>query len=533
MTKKPKVAGQTERRFNLIEENWIPIIGAGMVSLRRIFQDLSLLNLAGNPIQVLSMIKLLLALCQTACTPKDELEWDALGPDGLADKVLRYLEEHRDCFWLYGEKPFLQMPSVKDRIIARKKQELAKAENKTKQKDAEENAKPKPIGLGYYPDIPADNNTVLTGDQIFRPLSDAEKALFIVTLMNFALGGKRVEKNIEPFSSGYVKSNSAKSAPSLGNHWGYLHSFVTGDTLVTTLWLNLLTREDIEAHTEWHCDIKGRPAGIPPWEKMPRGEDCKTARQLKESYMGCLIAMSRFVLLEEDGIYYAEGIQYPSHKEGWQEPTMCIDSNRGKLLWADPGKKPWRELTALLSFLGSNPQNNYICPQLQCALHKTRNKKMKIGIWSGGLKVRANSGDQSVKQDDNFVYSETYLFSSDLELKYGYLEKEMKRLERYNKFLRGRVFGYCSSVGYDSKIYMDKASELFWQLCERKFQPLVYAATGENKEEIKALKKCFFQFVRKAYETCFPKSTMKQPQYWVKYHPDTYSLKFKKKRKPA
>ena len=48
-----------------------------------------------------------------------------------------------------------------------------------------------------------------------------------MSLMNFAFGGKRVEKNLGSLTPNYEgKSISAKAAPSLGNYIGYLHSFM-------------------------------------------------------------------------------------------------------------------------------------------------------------------------------------------------------------------------------------------------------------------------------------------------------------------
>ena len=67
----------TPRRFNLVEEAWIPVVDVGQVSLRQIFTDQGLRALGGNPIQKISIMKLLLAIGQAACTPKDDEEWKA------------------------------------------------------------------------------------------------------------------------------------------------------------------------------------------------------------------------------------------------------------------------------------------------------------------------------------------------------------------------------------------------------------------------------------------------------------------------
>ena len=289
-----------ENRFNLIDEPWIPVVDAGQVSLRQLFSHPEYRALGGNPVQKIALTKLLLAIAQAACTPEDDEGWASLQSSGLADKCLEYLDKWYDRFYLYGEKAFLQMP-ILDRLI--------------------KDEKPKSFGPGFYPDVLSENSTILNQSQLEGKPGDAGKAVFIITMMNFAFGGKRIHKNIPPLTPNYPgKTVSAKSAPSLGNYVGYLHSYLTGDSIQETTWLNLLTLEKIQDIKIWTSGL-----GAAPWEEMPSGEDCEISRQLKNSYMGCLVAMSRFMLLKEDGIIYIEGIQYPSHKEGWFEPSISLD----------------------------------------------------------------------------------------------------------------------------------------------------------------------------------------------------------------
>ena len=51
-----------ERRFNLIDEPWLPIVDVGRVSLRQVFSEPSYRALGGNPVQKIALMKLLLAL---------------------------------------------------------------------------------------------------------------------------------------------------------------------------------------------------------------------------------------------------------------------------------------------------------------------------------------------------------------------------------------------------------------------------------------------------------------------------------------
>jgi CRISPR system Cascade subunit CasA len=513
-----------ENRFNLVDEQWVPVAGEGLVSLKSIFTRPELRALGGNPVQKIAMTKLLLAICQASYTPTDEPDWANLGSEGMSKKAAKYLEEKRDCFWLYGERPFLQMPTIIDKIEERKKSEMKVAKKEGDKKIASENAMPRPFGMGVYPDVSSDNNTILTYGQIDRQLDDAEIAIFIVTLMNFALAGKRVEKNIPPFSSGYSgKSVSAKPGPSIGNYIGYLHSYLIGGNIQETLWFNILSHEQINQNANWTSKL-----GPIPWQTMPIGEDCEIAKQLKNSYMGCLIAISRFVLADKRGIYYIEGLQYPSHKDGWREPSIAIkETEKGaKLLWADVEKKPWRELTSLLAFSMTQQNNGFNCFHINAGIPRIRKVKSNgpIGIWSGALKVRPSSGDQSVKQDDDFVSSETNFELSYFNTGFWFttLTKEMDQLQELaNKNIYGSTIGFYKALKSDGKLFASQASNLFWQLAERKFQELVNACGSQTPDEaLKPIRKIFASFAETAYNTYCPRESARQLDAWAANRPN-------------
>ena len=495
----------TKNRFNLIDEPWIPVVDVGRVSLKDIFSNPNLKSLGGNPVQKIALTKLLLAIAQSANTPEDDQAWSNLGAEGLAKSCLEYLEKWHDRFYLYGEKPFLQMPEIVENI----------KKSKTKDKSA------RAFGMGFYPDLASENNTILSQYQIERSLNDAEKSVFLVMLMNFALGGKRITKDVPPLTVGYSgKSNSAKSGPSLGNYVGYLHSYLIGGFLQETIWLNLVTGDEILKHKNWTSGL-----GKAPWEQMPQGENDKIAQMLKSAYMGTLVALSRFVYLEENGIYYLEGLQYPSHKDGWFEFSVSLNSstNPPKMLWLDTEKKPWRELTTLLAFFDSRGNSGFSCLQLQYGFNRISRSKDSIGVWSGGLKVRGTSGDQSVKQDDDFVESFVTLPPPDQitgsdSLWFEYLQSEMTKLDNLSKTLYGCVINYYKEQSVNGKDKSIQATNLFWQLCESRFQDLVNGADDEHKRY--ALRKVFAGFVYQAFEHFCPKETARQLDAWAQSRPN-------------
>ena len=159
-----------DNRFNLIDEAWIPVVDVGLVSLRDVFQNPGYRQLGGNPVEKTALLKLLLAIGQAAATPMDEHEWRDLGSAGLAKQCLDYLDRWHDRFYLFGDKPFLQMPAIKS-------------------------AFEQPFGsvmLG----VATGNTTVLGHSQAPRAVSDAEKAKTLVVQMSMALGGKKTDNSI-------------------------------------------------------------------------------------------------------------------------------------------------------------------------------------------------------------------------------------------------------------------------------------------------------------------------------------------------
>lgn len=482
-----------ERRFNLVGEDWIPVAEKGLVSLKRVFSDQGLTALGGNPVEKIALIKLLLAIAQAACTPNDESEWASIGPDGLSQKVLAYLDNKKDLFWLYGDKPFLQMPAIS-------------------------NASIKSFGT-VLPNVATGNTTVLLQSQIEQPLNDSEKALLLVFLSGFALGGKKTDNSVV-LTPGYsLKTKTGKPGPSLG-FLGYLHSFLTGRSLIETVWLNWMTRDQLEK-----ISIFTNGIGIPPWEKMPEGEACAVAKNLTESLMGRLVPLCRFIFLADEGLHYSEGILHPTHKNGGFDPSISVDFSKDpKAVWVDPEKRPWRQLTSLLSFFDSESGQTFDCHQIHSGVLRARKTMPCFSIWSGGLRVSSNAGEQYAGGSDDFVESETFLSSDWLgETWFARLKSEMTTLDEISKIIFNAVSGYYQSQKIDKKIKSAKsgmAQNLFWQMCEKKFQELVYACGDDSGEKTWALRPFFTGYADTVYNRSCPKETARQIECWAKHRPN-------------
>jgi CRISPR system Cascade subunit CasA len=254
---------------------------------------------------------------------------------------------------------------------------------------------------------------------------------------------------------------------------------------------------------------------------MPEGEACPIAMNLKSSYMATLIALSRFVLLKDEGIYYVEGLQYPSHKEGWREPSMAVNagSTTPKIKWLDPNKRPWRELASLLSFMSPGGRQGYDCQFIRHGLVRFRSKYMRIGVWSGGLKVSTNAGDQSVKQDDDFVESLIFLDCSILgEPWYHQLQIEMDALDQLSQIVWATTNGFFKAQNMADASLAGQATTMFWELSERYFQNLVDACAPPHNTL--RVRKIFAQSALQAYDTFCPKESARQIDAWAKNRPN-------------
>lgn len=489
-----------ESRFNLIDEPWIPVADIGRVSLRQIFTNPSYRGLGGNPVEKIALMKLLLAIAQAAATPADDAAWRGLGAEGLSRRCLDYLEQWHERFYLYGDAPFLQMPA----IIAAERQCFG----------------------AVLPDVSTGNTTVLSQIQVERSLTDAERAVVLVSLMALALGGKKTDNNIV-LTPGYQgktndkgKKSSSKPGPAVA-HMGLLHNFLLGENLQQTLWLNLLTEVQID-----QAGIFPQGLGTPPWEQMPEGEDCAIARALKQSLQGRLVPVCRFCLLVDDGLHYSEGLAHPSYREGVADPSVAVNysGKDPKALWVNPEKRPWRELTSLLGLIAEEQSQGFQSLQIRSGLDRARDVTEAFALWSGGLRVSSNAGEQYVSGSDDFVESAVWLHSSMLgAIWFAQLKLEMEAMDELSRTLYGRVLAFFKEQKVDGTKQAAHASHLFWQLCERHFQALVAGCDPDEKGQIERqrLRKIVASYAHQVYDQFCPSESARQLDAWAKCRPNT------------
>ena len=469
---------------------------AHTISSRALFSTSEYRALGGSPIEKIALTKFLLAIAQAAATPEDDNEWAGIRPPQLSNKCLQYLEKWYDKFFLYGDNPFLQMPAIKEADL-------------------------KSFGIPM-PEISTGNTTVLFQSEVERSLTEADKVLLLVRLMGCALGGKQTDNSVV-LSPGYTgktktsgKGNSGEEGPLIGKR-GYLHSFLQGNSLQETLWLNLFPRDRLQRLGAYPEGV-----GVPPWEEMPKGEDCSVARRLKSTLMGRLVPLSRFCLIEGNGLHYSDGIAYPGYKEGGRDPSFSLDVTKKdpKVLWTDSEKRPWRSLPALLSLVYDSDNKIFECYQIGL-LDRVREHVDSVGIWSGGLSVRGTAGEQKVTGTCDYVESVVWIPTQDFgKLAFSRFSTEMSELDRLSKIVIVAVRNYFKDQRVNDSGQAASASNLFWQLCELRFQDLLTACL--KSDSTKSLRPYFARIAERVYSMHCPRETARQIEDWARNLPEIH-----------
>jgi len=478
--------------FNLVDEPWIPIKNNGEISLWQVFSESDHRGLGGSAVTRIALLKLLLAIAQAADTPKDDDHWRSMGCLGMMERCRGYLKNWHDRFDLYGEMPFLQIPEI---AMAKKKSYGA-----------------------VLPQIATGNTTVLSQIQVERKLSDAQKARLLVFLAAFAFGGKKGDNKVV-LEKGYLgKKVSLRPGPALARY-GLLHSFYLQKSISKTVWANLLTLKDIADSGFYPGGV-----GIAPWEEMPKTENCPIAQKLKTSFMGRLVPMCRFCLLAGDDLHYSEGLLHEDYSTGMVDPTVSADfgGKKPQVLWTNPERRPWRELTSLLGFLGQQRRGGFDCLQLRAAGRRILRYAKTVGVWSGGLRVHNNSGEQYVSGSDDVVASSVWLSCSELDdVWFQQLSTEMDVLNEMSKILYGSTARFYKEQKSDGGAIAAQAANVFWQLSERHCQELVDACDNdpESTKRRQSLRKTFAGYVHGVYDQYCQHHTARQVDAWAKHRP--------------
>jgi CRISPR system Cascade subunit CasA len=94
----------------------------------------------------------------------------------------------------------------------------------------------------------------------------------------------------------------------------------------------------------------------------------------------------------------------------------------------------------------------------------------------------------------------------------------MDELDKLSKIVYGTTLSYFKNQNMESKEQAALASNLFWQLCERRFQHLVNNC--DDSDKVRALRPMFAGFALKAYDSCCANDTARQLDAWAKNRPN-------------
>ena len=500
-----------KNNFNLITDKWIDT-DKGPVSLYDLFSDISYKRLTDNPLIKIGVLYLLLCIAQRAFTPVDDEEFKSCFLARFQQKVTEYLLEHKDLFYLYGAKPFLQFPVLN------------------------QHNSPKKTSLGaFIPFVACGNTVCLTQYSVDKKLSDAQKAKVLITVQALSLAGKRIDNAIV-LTPGYKGKLSDKNKPSSGcvspffGYFGALNSFYVGSSVADSVMRNLLTLEDIKKNA-----ILSFGLGKPCWELDITGEDCPDAEMMRHSYLGRLVPLVRFCYIDGDEITCTDGIKHLTEKDGVVPFSMTYmeDPKNGiKIKDADPQRKPWRDLTALLSYLDSTSNSEWHCKLLAYCFDRATFAKETVGIWSGGLNVKKDHDGQKASGENDFVESYTE-FDVDILRRdsfYTDLVLALNELEKKEFYLRRSIVKFYSNRGAkddNPRLLPEKnvpqvkaAKEDYWRQCDLLSEQCINAVECglESKAMMQFLLK-INQIALKVYDTYCHASSSADFITWVKYRP--------------
>lgn len=468
--------------MNLTTDQWIPAIRADgrheLHSLCSLFAEAhALRDLAVKPHERIALMRLIVCITQAALDgPEDEDDWLACQPR-IQPAVAAYLEQWKDAFELLGDGPrFLQLPNLQPG------------------KETDEGNSSTKLDLT----LSTGNNSVLFDNEAgsTREVACARAALNLITFQCFSPGGRiGVARWQGKETAGKGSSNHAPCTPS-----SMLHTLLVGDTLLTTISFNLLTKELAKDHLpSW---------GKPVWElPVVSPVDTPSIQNATASYLGRLVPISRAIRLNEDGrtIILANGLDYPIFPT-FREATATVVQRKGEelgVLPASTARSIWRQLSAIT--VKRIATANQIAGPLALSLAPSTRD---VTLWIGALVT-----DKAKIED---VVESTYTVPSALFDPAGRsaYENGVQHAEFVDSLLSKAVGAYSSALKIDKPAY-DRARQHFWTRVEQNLSDLFAVArelTPPDDLPASPWGKVVRQAAFDAYERTCPVGTPRQLQ---------------------
>jgi CRISPR system Cascade subunit CasA len=469
-----------------VDEPWIPVTLAAdfpgraereqppRVSLREAFAHGDcILDLRCYPHERIALMRLLICIAQRALNgPANEEEWQVCRAD-FAAKTVAYLEEYRHCFNLFGDGPrFLQA-----------------------------HGKGKPGHQPVFRLGMIDKNTPALFDAHARPggkVVAEDLAVALVTYQSFAAGGKTGGSE---FSESKGRKEPQGGEHALCRDGAAAHSFLLGDSLVETVWWNLVTPDCIPAPMRWTQDSR------PVWEVRGSGIGDFGETELKREYLGRLVPLSRAIWLDErfQSVELASGLRYGVFSDSKDQKTKRVKpgtyirevsaaiqtdnrkDTRPRLVSASAGGVPkgvWRELHAIAVLGRSEKRGGPVALE-----HLRSCPGDELRLWCGAL-----VGDQAKVVDTvESVFRLPAQFLEDVD---AVEADDPKRhpgpnrtyrqgvglAEQWSGRLRDAVKEYRTRLQDKKAAIQAHAAARYWTALEQKAEPVLLHAVAVGQE---------------------------------------------------
>ncbi len=344
--------------MNLVSGEWIPVIWENgettLVGLQNIFQEAHRIHdFAVRPPQRIALMRLLICIAQAALDgPENEEEWRTCKVR-IPQTSVEYLQKHSHLFELYGEKPFMQVPTLKHTY----------------------NSSLDKLDFG----LAAGGGCALYDHQSGRAHDDAWIALMLITYQLFCPGGtigvtKWGDQSTQPGKN----KGPGSSAEAIGVEQSALHTFIRGNDLLETVHKNLLTKQDI-------VQMPNASWGKPTWEHDLSKAANEQVQKSITTYLGRLLPLTRAIRLTQGSATFtlANGLTYPKLPE-YRETTATVVQRNDRLTYVSTSleRHPWRDMNALLAF--GRKEGGVL------ALSNLRREdgRKTVDIWTGGMSIK-------------------------------------------------------------------------------------------------------------------------------------------------
>ena len=468
--------------MNLVTGEWIPVLYNGelytRVSLRRFFQEADqIMDLAVDPPQRVAMMRFLICITQAALDgPKDIDDWKKC-KGVITSKVSDYLQAHFKHFELYGEKPFMQVPTLKQTYNAA----IDKLD----------------FGLAHGGACPLyDHGSNETG----REHDEGWIALMLITYQSFCPGGTiGVTKWGNQSTQPGKEKGPGSSSEAVCVEQSALHTFIRAANMLDTVHQNLLTKELIVKmpNTTW---------GKPTWEiDLSNSEDTEL-RESVLTYLGRLCPLTRAILLSPGNkkCTLANGLKYPRFPE-YRETTATVrkqNKNNFGYVQTSIERHPWREINSLLA-VGSEVSGALALKNL-----KGQHTDQTIEIWTGGMVVKP--GQYKILDSLEWTFGVPLNMIGNAG-PLAYYQAGVVHAKKAESNLLGSVKEYARNMKME-KAPTSKARLHFWSHVDQNYEQLLETANDPSISLDAQWTPLLRKTMRSAYQAACPCTTPRQIQ---------------------